>query len=71
MEKKNVLVFVVFRFENRDFPFYPAYHVHEFSLSYLMDRRLYIDEEVTLTEYVGNERTRIVDVFNGEYHERP
>lgn len=68
MEKKNVLVFVMFRSSVAKFGYQPACAVHHVPISDLMDSRLYLDSEVTLSEYVDGYLTRIVDVIDGEYH---
>lgn len=67
MEKKNVLVFVVIRSRFAKFGYQPACAVHDFPISDLMDLRLYLDSEATLSEYVDGYLTRIVDVIDGEY----
>lgn len=68
MEKKNVQVFVIYR--SSVLGIYPAHYSHDYPLSSMMDMHLYVDEDVVLVEYVDGKRTRIVDVVNGEYHER-
>lgn len=70
MEKKKFQVFVVFHYESSSRLELPCFSPHECSLSDLMLMGLYLDEDAMLVEYVDNTRTRVVDVINGEYHER-
>lgn len=69
MEKK-VFVFVIFHHDCFPYGVNPGRVIFDTSISFLMRSSSFLDSACTLVEYVNEICSRIVDVIDGEYHER-